>query len=386
MKIESKMDKVTTSIFSVMSKLALECNAVNLSQGFPDYPADPELKDLVCKYIQRDHNQYAPMPGVPALLTQIADKIERSYSWRPIADSQITVTTGASQAICSAIGMLIRPGDEAVIIEPAYDSYKPAVMMNGGKVNVYEMKAPDFKVDWEALEALVNDKTRMLIVNNPHNPTGTIFDEEDMKQIVRICEKYDLIILSDEVYEHLVFDESKHLSILQYPELRSRGMAVFSFGKSLHATGWKTGYIIAPKELTSEFRKVHQFTVFCVNTPVQYAIAEYMTTHMDWSALGKFFESKRDLLYQGLQGTGLKPFRCEGTYFQLYDYSSISDRKEEDFAVWLTREYGVATIPISPFYSSDREQSLIRVCFAKHDETIRKACEALKQLKSAQKV
>lgn len=380
MKIESKLDKVSTSIFSVMSKLANDYNAVNLSQGFPDYPTSQKLKDLVCKYIQNDHNQYAPMPGVPALLEQIADKIDQSYGWRPSPSKEITITTGASQAICSAISMVISPGDEAIIIEPAYDSYKPAISMNGGIAKVYEMTAPDFKVNWVQLEKLITPKTKMLVVNNPHNPTGTIFKETDIRELIRICQKHDLFIISDEVYEHLVFDGNEHLSLLKYPELRARGMAIFSFGKSLHATGWKTGYIIAPDFLTAEFRKVHQFTVFCVNTPVQHAIAEYMSDHKDWSQLSRFFETKRNLLKQGMASTRLKPLNCDGTYFHLFDYSAISSLDEEEFAIWLTKQHGVATIPLSPFYTSGRDQKLVRICFAKNDQTIKNAIEKLKLL------
>jgi len=379
--LESKLPKVSTSIFSVMSKLALEYSAINLSQGFPDYPADQKLKDLVCKYIQADYNQYAPMPGVPSLLEQISLKIENSYGWKPNPLTEVTVTTGASQAICSAIGMIISHGDEAIVIEPAYDSYVPAIYMNGGKAVVYEMSAPDFKVDWMKLEALITPRTKLLIINNPHNPTGTIFTRDDMNAVERICEQHDLLLLSDEVYEHLVFGGASHESILKYPQLRKRGMAVFSFGKSLHATGWKTGYLIAPPELTAEFRKVHQFTVFCVNTPAQHAIAEYLSEQKDWSMLGLFFERKRELLLAGLESTPLKPLKCEGTYFQLYDYSAVSDLKEEEFAVWLTKNYGVATIPLAPFYRTGLDQKLVRICFAKKDETLYEGIRRLQKLK-----
>jgi len=379
--IPSKLPKVSTSIFSVMSKLAMDHGAVNLSQGFPDYPADQQLKDLACKYIQADYNQYAPMPGVPTLLEQIAEKTHRSYGWKPDPAQEITVATGASQAICSAIGMIISPGDEAIVIEPAYDSYVPAIYMNGGRARVYEMTAPTFRVDWNKLESLVNPRTKLLIINNPHNPTGTIFREEDLLAIQRICEDHDLYLLSDEVYEHLVYEGATHESILKYPRLRSRGMAVFSFGKSLHATGWKTGYLIAPPELTAEFRKVHQFTVFCVNTPVQHAIAEYMTRKEDWSDLSRFFEAKRHLLLEGLKGTPLRALPSEGTYFQLYDYSKVSSLPEEEFARWLTIEHGVATIPLSPFYSSGLDQQLVRICFAKKEETLQTGIQRLLGLK-----
>lgn len=379
-RIKSKIPKVSTSIFSTMSKLAAQHNAVNLSQGFPDYPADPKLKDLVCQYVQEDHNQYAPMPGVPTLLEQIARKTERSYGWKPNAQSEITVATGASQAICSAISMLIGPGDEAIVIEPAYDSYVPAIYLNGGVAKVYEITAPDFAVNWEDLATLVSPRTKLLIINNPHNPTGTIFKKADMEAIEEICFKHDLFLLSDEVYEHLVYREAEHESILKYPKLRDRGMAIFSFGKSLHATGWKVGYMIAPADLTAEFRKVHQFTVFCVNTPVQHAIAAYLEEKTSWDELGHFFYKKQQFLLAGLSKTRLKPLKCEGTYFQLYDYSAVSDLPEEEFAVWLTEKYGVATIPLSPFYRSGRDQKLVRICFAKKEETLRGAIERLRGL------
>jgi methionine aminotransferase len=378
--LTSKMPKVATSIFSVMSKLALECHAINLSQGFPDYEADQKLKDLYCHYIQDNYNQYAPMPGVPALLEQISLKIQKSYSWAPEPISEITITTGASQAICSAIGMIISPGDEAIVIEPAYDSYIPAIRMNSGIPLVYEMRAPDFKVDWEAVEQLVSSKTKLLIINNPHNPTGTVYTESDLKAIEQLCEKHDLWLLSDEVYEHLVYHPHRHHSILEYPALRARGMAVFSFGKSLHATGWKLGYIIAPEALTSEFRKVHQFTVFCVNTPAQYAVADYLQSKNDWSDLSLFFETKKNYLEQGLSEGPLKPLSCAGTYFQLYDYSDFSDLDDVAFAKWLTTKYGVATIPLSPFYSSGLDQKLLRICFAKKEETLKKAIHRLEAI------
>lgn len=379
-RIKSKIPKVSTSIFSTMSKLAIEHGAVNLSQGFPDYPTDARLKDLVCQYVQNDYNQYAPMPGVPVLLEQIARKTERSYGWKPNAPSEITVTTGASQAICSAISMLIGPGDEAIVIEPAYDSYVPAIYLNGGVAKVYEMTAPDFEVNWDDLAALVGPRTKLLIINNPHNPTGTIFKKSDMEAIEKICVEHDLFLLSDEVYEHLVYGDATHESILKYPKLRERGMAIFSFGKSLHATGWKVGYLIAPPDLTAEFRKVHQFTVFCVNSPVQHAIAAYLEEKTSWDELGQFFYKKQQFLLTGLSKTSLKPLKCQGTYFQLFDYSDVSDLPEEEFAVWLTKEYGVATIPLSPFYSSGRDQKLVRICFAKKEETLLGAIERLRKL------
>jgi methionine aminotransferase len=370
---ESKLPKTATTIFTVMSALAHEHQAVNLSQGFPDYPADPVLKDLVCRSIQEDYNQYAPMAGVPALLIQISKKIENSYGWAPDPGKEITVTTGASQAICSAISMMISPGDEAIIIEPAYDSYAPAVIMNGGKTSVYEMLAPDFKVDWQAIRNLITNKTKLLIINNPHNPTGSIFDENDLDEVEKIVQETGVYLLSDEVYEHLVFDGKIHQSILTRPGLKERGMAVFSFGKSLHATGWKIGYLIANPFLSAEFRKIHQFTVFSVNSPAQHGISAYLAGNIDWSKLSGFFQQKRDLLQAGLQNSRFDALNSAGTYFQLYDYSGISMLPDHEFAKWLTIEHGVATIPLSPFYTSGLDQKLIRICFAKKEETIQNA-------------
>ncbi len=374
---ESKLPNTATTIFTVMSALANEHQAVNLSQGFPDYPADAVLKDLVCQFIKEDYNQYAPMAGVPALLSQISKKIEHSYGWAPDPAKEITIATGASQAICSAISMMIGPGDEAVIIEPAYDSYAPAVIMNGGKTRVFEMLAPDFKVDWQAIRKLINNKTKLLIINNPHNPTGSILDENDLDEVENIVHETGVYLLSDEVYEHLVFDGREHQSILARPGLKERGMAVFSFGKSLHATGWKIGYFIANPFLSAEFRKIHQFTVFSVNTPAQHAIAAYLEGNIDWSKLSGFFQKKRDLLQAGLEQSRFIPLNSAGTYFQLYDYSGISDLPDQEFAKWLTRAFGVATIPLSPFYTSDLDQKLVRICFAKKEETIQRAVERL---------
>lgn len=374
---ESKLPKTATTIFTVMSALAHEHQAVNLSQGFPDYQADAHLKDLVCQFIQEDYNQYAPMAGVPALLSQISKKIEHSYGWAPDPAKEITIATGASQAICSAISMMIGPGDEAVIIEPAYDSYAPAVIMNGEKTRVFEMLSPDFKVDWQAIRKLINNRTKLLIINNPHNPTGSILDENDLNEVENIVQETGVYLLSDEVYEHLVFDGREHQSIIARPGLKERGMAVYSFGKSLHATGWKIGYLIANPFLSAEFRKIHQFTVFSVNSPAQHAIAAYLGGNIDWSKLSGFFQKKRDLLQAGLEQSRFLPLNSAGTYFQLYDYSGISDLPDQEFAKWLTREFGVATIPLSPFYTSDLDQKLVRICFAKKEETIQRAVERL---------
>jgi methionine transaminase len=378
----SKLKGTTTTIFTIMSSLATEHKAINLSQGFPDYPVDPILKALVNEAIQNDHNQYAPMAGVPALRHCIASKINQLYGATLHPDTEITITTGASQAISSAITALISPGDEVVVIEPAYDSYIPSVLVNGGIVRSYEMTAPEFKVDWQEVASLINDHTRMLIINNPHNPSGTRFSKEDIDQIEQLVCKHDILLLSDEVYEHLVYDGKEHHSILSRPALKDRAMVAFSFGKTFHATGWKVGYLVAPPELTQEFRKVHQFTVFSVNTPVQHALAAYMQKHEPWTSLPTFFQEKRDLLNLEMGNTPFAALPSAGTYFQLYDYSAISDLRDTDFAIWLTKAHGVATIPLSPFYQSGRDQKLVRICFAKKEETILAATDRLKKLVS----
>lgn len=371
--IHSKLPRTSTTIFTVMSALAAAHHAVNLSQGFPDYPVHPRLKTLVAEAIQADHNQYAPMAGVPALRQQIALKIARSYAWTPDPDAEITVTTGASQAICSAITMLIRPGDEVIVLEPAYDSYIPSILVNGGIPVVYEMRGPEFRVDWEAVEALVTPRTRLLVINNPHNPTGTTMGAEDLAAVERIITRHELLLLSDEVYEHLVYDGARHHSVLSSPALRARSMTAFSFGKTFHATGWKVGYLVAPPALTAEFRKVHQFTVFSVNTPVQHALAIFLQDPGHWQSLPAFFQQKRDLLQTGMQRTSFKALPSRGTYFQLYDYSAVSELPDLEFARWLTTTHGVATIPLSPFYSSGLDQRLVRICFAKRSETLEAA-------------
>jgi methionine aminotransferase len=375
--IASKLTGTTTTIFTVMSALAAEHGAINLSQGFPDYPVDPILKNLVNEAILADHNQYAPMAGVPALRQRIAGKIAQTCGRTTDPDLEVTITTGASQAIASAITALISQGDEVIVLEPAYDSYIPSVKVNGGIVRSYEMRGPDFRVDWDAVEAMVGNKTKLLIINNPHNPTGTCFTSHDLDQIEKIVLRHGLILLSDEVYEHLVYDGQLHHSILSRPALADQSMVAFSFGKTFHATGWKVGYLIASPDLTREFRKIHQFTVFSVNTPVQHALARYMENPESWQNLPAFFQAKRDLLQAGMANTAFKPLPSEGTYFQLYDYQAISDLKDTEFAVWLTKTHGVATIPLSPFYQSGLDQKLVRICFAKKPETIIAATERL---------
>ena len=380
MLITSKLPNIHTSIFSVMSALANEHNAINLSQGFPNFDCDDQLKKLVNKYIHKGYNQYAPMPGVPALRRRLAEKVRLLYGADIDPDSEITITSGATQALYCAISAFIKPDDEVILIEPAYDSYRPAIEINGGIPIAYQLKAPDYSVDWKALERLISRKTRMVIVNTPHNPTGKIFKDHDWEKLQDIAVDRDILVLCDEAYEHIVFDGEKHRSLLKYPKIFSRGLAVFSFGKTLHATGWKLGCCIAPPRLTKEFRKVHQFNVFSVNTPVQHAVAEFFESPETYNYLNEFFQKKRDYLLQAMEGSRFKPLKSEGTYFQLFDYSAISDEPDIEFARRMTTEYGVAAIPVSVFNTSKENEFVIRLCFAKKEKTIEQAGELLRRI------
>ncbi len=376
----SKLPGTGTSIFAVMSGLAAREGAVNLSQGFPDFDIDPRLIDLVHHYMKAGYNQYAPMPGVPALRKAIAAKIRLLYGFLPDADDEITVTAGATQALFNTIMALVDHGDEVIVFEPAYDSYVPAIRLAGGTPVFVKLTKPDFRIDWEKVRNLMSDRTRMIILNTPNNPGGYILDETDWRNLEQLVEGTDTVILSDEVYEHIIFDGLKHESILRYPGLYARGVAVFSFGKTFHATGWKTGYTVAPPHLTDEIRKVHQFNVFSVNTPVQYALAEYLSEPAHYRNLEKFYQEKRDYFIDGLRGSRWKVIPTHGTYFIGLDYSDISDLPEFDFAVKLTRDYKVASIPFSSFYHDGHNQNLLRFCFAKKTETLDAALRILRQL------
>ena len=375
----SKLPHVGTTIFTVMSALATEHGAINLSQGFPDFPSDPELVDRVCHYMKSGFNQYAPMPGVGSLREAIAQKIERLYPISPDPATEITVTAGATQAIFTAIATLVRPGDEVIVFEPAYDSYIPGIEVCGGKAVPFLLKAPDYRIDWSAVAALITPATRLIMINSPHNPTGTILDAEDLRALEQLVQKYGLWVISDEVYEHLIYDGASHESVLKYPQLYARSFVAFSFGKTFHNTGWKLGYIVAPPLLTTEFRKVHQFNVFSCNAPIQYALADYLKVPAHYEELPGFYQEKRDFFLQAMSGSGLRPFACRGTYFQLFDYSALSDEPDTVFAKTLTTQYGVAAIPVSVFYSSGLDERVIRLCFAKKTETLQAAALRLQQ-------
>lgn len=380
MQIQSKLPKVGLSIFSVMSALAREHQAINLSQGFPNFDGSEQLKKLVSKYIKAGYNQYAPMAGVPELRAQIAQKFNNLYEIEVDAATEITVTAGATQAIFTAISAFIKADDEVILIEPAYDSYRPSIELNGGRPVTYELNSPDYKIDWNHLRKLVSFKTRMIIINTPQNPIGKTLKLEDYQELEKITEGTDILILSDEVYEHLVFDGVAHHSILKFPKLRARSLATFSFGKTYHHTGWKMGYCVAPPNLMKEFQKVHQFNVFSVNTPMQYALADFMKLPEEYMKLSSFYQQKRDFFLEVVKGSSLKPIKCEGTYFQLFDYSAVSQDNDMEFAKWLIKEFGVATIPVSAFYSSGKNEKVIRVCFAKTEETLQKAGKILKNI------
>lgn len=376
----SKLSNVGTTIFSQMTQLANENEAINLSQGFPDFMPDGELLDHVDRFIKKGFNQYAPLGGMISLKEEIARKIENSHQTSYHPDSEITVSAGGTQAIFTAIAAFVKKDDEVIIFEPAYDCYEPTVELFGGIVKRFEMKAPDYEIDWAIVKNLISDKTKMIILNNPNNPSGKILKEEDIKELIQLVKGTSILILSDEVYENIVFDGKQHLSICKYPELRERSLLVASFGKLFHVTGWKVGYCAAPKSLTDEFRKVHQFNVFCVNTPIQLALAEYMKADEHYTHLNEFFQEKRDFLRNGLAGTSFELLDCEGTYFQAVKYNKISEKSDFDFATELTVTHKVASVPFSSFYKNKLNENVIRLCFAKKQETLEKAIENLSKL------
>jgi methionine aminotransferase len=378
--VTSKLPAVQTSIFSVMSKLALEHKAINLSQGFPGFDCSPQLVDLVEKYMRKGLNQYAPMPGVQVLREAISTKTEELYSITYDPETEITITSGATQALFTAIAALVRDGDEVIVIEPAYDSYVPAIELAGGKPVFFQLHPDTFSINWVEFQKLVNQRTRMILINTPHNPTGSTLSAADMMKLEKLTNKTDIVVLSDEVYEHILFDKLEHQSVARYPKLAERSLIVSSFGKTFHTTGWKIGYCLAPANLMAEFRKVHQFLVFSSNTPIQYAIAEYLENKDAYLQLPSFYQQKRDYFIHvfGQTKFGLKP--SQGTYFQLLDYSKISKEKDTDFAVRLTKEFGVASIPVSVFYHKKTDSKFLRFCFAKHEDELEKAAEKLIKL------
>lgn len=379
--IHPKLKDTGTTIFTVMSKLASEHQAINLGQGFPDFEADPHLLDLVAKYVREGKNQYCPLAGLPTLLEVLANKIHRLYGLEVKAGSQICITAGATQALYTAIMAIVHPGDEVIIIEPAYDCYKSQIELAGGIPVPYQLTYPDYAIDWEKMRSLVSAKTSMIIINTPHNPSGTILSQSDMNQLENLVSGKNIVVLSDEVYEHLIYDEKLHQSVMRYPNLFEQSMAVFSFGKTLHATGWKLGYVVAPEHLMNEFKTVHQWNVFCVNSFLQFAIADYLKDPSTYESLPQFFQEKRDLMNSLFAETPLQPLVSKGTYFQLYEYGKVSEMNDLDFAKYLTSDIGVAAIPLSPFYTQSPNAKVIRLCFAKKEETLQLAAERLSKLK-----
>jgi methionine transaminase len=381
-RLQSRLPNVGTTIFTLMSALASEKNAVNLGQGFPDFDCDPALIEAVSSAMKDGFNQYPPMAGVPALRQAIADKIARLYHHQYDPGTEITVTAGATQAILTAILSVVHAGDEVILIEPAYDSYVPAIELAGGKPVPVQMElGPDgYTVPWLQVGAAVTGRTRLIIINSPHNPTGSVLRAADLAALAGIVRNTDLLILSDEVYEHMAYGGIEHQSVSRIPELAARAFVVSSFGKTYHVTGWKIGYVAAPAILMQEFRKVHQFNVFTVNTPVQHGLARYMEYPAPYLELAAFYQRKRDLFQAGLRQSRFRLLPADGTYFQCVDYSAISDLPELEFAQWLTAEIGVAAIPVSAFYSQPRESGIVRFCYAKRDETLQAALQRLVKL------
>lgn len=375
--IQSKLPSVGTTIFTVMSALAAKHAAINLGQGFPDFPMSEELTSLVYKALRDGHNQYVHMNGLPALREALAEKSNGLYNASIDPESDITVTPGGTYAIYTAFTTILQPGDEVILFEPAYDSYIPNIEINGGVAVAIPLLFPDYKINWEAVREKISAKTKAIIINTPHNPTGTVLDENDITELRSIVKDSGIFIISDEVYEHLIFDNKQHLSMLRYPDLFERSFVCFSFGKVYHCTGWKMGYCIAPAPLMKEFRKVHQFNCFTCNSPIQFALAEFLKQKEQYLQLGNFLQQKRDYFKNIMKQTKFVPLPSYGSYFQLYSYENISDENENDFAVRLTREVAVATIPVSAFYKNAVDNKVLRFCFAKKESTLDEAVRRL---------
>jgi methionine aminotransferase len=378
--IASRLPNVGTTIFTVMSALATQKGAVNLGQGFPDFDCDPRIVEAVSNAMREGHNQYPPMSGAAPLRHAIAAKIERLYGRKYDADREITVTAGATQAVLTAVLCCVHPGDEVIVIEPMYDCYVPAIELAGGKPVFVSLEAPDYALPFDKIAAAITPKTRLLMINSPHNPTGRVWRSADVRKLDEILRGTNVLVLSDEVYEHMVFDGAPHESVSRYPALAERSFVVSSFGKTFHVTGWKIGYVAAPAALTAEFRKVHQFNVFTVNTPMQVGLAQYLEDPAPYLELPAFYQQKRDFFRAGLANSRFKLLPCDGTYFQCVDYSAISDLPEAEFSQWLTSEIGVAAIPVSAFYHESHESGVVRFCFAKKEATLSLALERLARL------
>lgn len=373
----SKLPDVGTTIFAVMSKMAIDNNAINLSQGFPDFPIPEKLIGFVQDGMRQGLNQYSPMPGLPMLREAIAQKLSETYHIKVDPEKEITITAGGTQALYATLTALVNKDDEVIIFDPAYDSYDPVVRLNGGKPIHLTLKTPDFSIDWDEVETTITNNTKAIIINTPHNPSGAVLSNDDLVRLEKIVLAHHLYLISDEVYEHIIFDNLEHHSALKYPALRNRAIVIYSFGKTFHATGWKTGYMVAPDEISIELRKIHQFNVFCANTPIQYGITQYLLDGDHYTYLGQFYQQKRDEFEALMCQTKFTPVPCHGTYFQMYSYEKISDLHDIEMAEWLTKNYRVATIPSSVFYERGENIKYLRFCFAKSTKTMEKAAELL---------
>jgi len=373
----SRLLGIGTTIFTLMSALAAEQKAINLSQGFPDFDPDPRLIESLVRATQSGKNQYAPMSGLPRLRQGVAELTQRKYNRIVNPETEVTITSGATEALFNAIATVVRPGDEVLILDPAYDSYAPAIILNGGIPISIPLQFPEYSLPWDTIHQASNSKTKAIIINSPHNPTGSVIGTEDINNLIQWTRKFPAWIISDEVYEHIIFDQLLHHSILLYPELADRALVISSFGKTFHVTGWKTGYCIAPAELTAEFRKIHQFNTFCSPTPLQEALADALEDSSMVDGLSSFYQTKRNLFLNLMKDSKFKAMKSRGTYFQLMDYSEISDFSDVDFCKWLTVEHKVAAIPVSVFYANQEDNKIIRFCFAKKEDTLREAAERL---------
>jgi methionine aminotransferase len=380
MTLGSRLPDVGTTIFTVMSRLAADLGAINLSQGFPDFDCDPELVDAVMRHMRAGRNQYAPMQGVLPLREAISTKYEALYGRRYDPEAEVTVTSGGTEAIFDAVAAVVHPGDEVIMLEPCYDSYVPATVLNGGIPKIVSMEPGTYAIDWDAVRKAVTPRTRLLMINSPHNPTGAVITAADIKALQSLVDDTGIYIVSDEVYEHIIFDGIRHESMSRYEDLAARAFVVGSFGKTFHTTGWKIGYAVAPAQLTTEFRKVHQFVTFSTITPVQYGIADFLADHGRLTELAPFYQRKRDLFLDLMKESRFKPLRCRGSYFQLMDYSDITNEADAEFAIRLTKEHGVASIPTSPFLHHQPAPKILRFCFAKKDETLERAAERLRNV------
>lgn len=376
----TKLPGTSTSIFAVISNMSREYDALNLSQGYPDFPVNPKLIELVHKAMKNGKNQYAPLAGIMPLRETLCEKTNRLYGSDYNPQTDITLTAGATQAIFTAFSAFVKKGEEVIVFKPAYDCYEPAIKLNGGKPVLLEMRAPEYQIDWEEVRRNISDKTKMIVINTPHNPSGKILSEDDMSTLQEITEGTNIIVLSDEVYEHIVFDGKSHQSVAGFPGLRERSLGVFSFGKTFHATGWKTGYALGPKPLMEEFQKVHQFNVFCANHPIQWALDEYLQNSENYLGLSPFYEKKRNLFLSLVEDSRFEAVPSEGTYFQLLKFDKITDEGDFEFAERLIKEKRLASIPVSAFSKNKRDDKMLRFCFAKKDETLERAGEIISKI------